>query len=237
MVLNPDLSCERNVVDTSTRPHVQTHSTESSSCVLAPGLCFWPEPCKKASVRRNEGLASHSSTISLTESHAYFVCVWEGSVNPGFTFCSTSEITLWCNAFLSNFCCNPIFSRRLFLRFFICEPCPLVAQIARCNRDVRCDSNWVAHPQIASDANKLVASDAQITRKRQQNLLRRSWDVGLRCERSACFFLRSSDAKRLQFGLPPFGLQCEAASARPVVSHRSIIIIIIIIITKIRHPF
>ena len=36
MVLNPDLSCERNVVDNSTRPHVQTHSTESSSCLLAP---------------------------------------------------------------------------------------------------------------------------------------------------------------------------------------------------------
>ena len=39
--------------------------------------------------------------------------------------------------------------------------------------------------------------------------LRKSCDVGLRCEKSGCF-LRSSDAKWLRFGLPlRFGLRCE----------------------------
>ena len=42
--------------------------------------------------------------------------------------------------------------------------------------------------------------------------LRKSCDVGLRCEKSACFF-RSSDAKCLRFGLSLFGgLACDASA-------------------------
>ena len=43
----------------------------------------------------------------------------------------------------------------------------------------------------------------------EKKKLRKSCDVGLRCQKSACF-LRSSDAKCLRFGLPlRFGLRCE----------------------------
>ena len=46
-------------------------------------------------------------------------------------------------------------------------------------------------------------------KKIAEKSLRKSCDVGLRCEKSACF-LRSSDAKCLRFGLSlQFGLRCE----------------------------
>ena len=50
--------------------------------------------------------------------------------------------------------------------------------------------------------------------KNQKNLPWKSCDVGLRCEKSACF-LWSSDAKCLRFGLPlRFGLRCERRDAK-----------------------
>ena len=59
----------------------------------------------------------------------------------------------------------------------------------------------------ASDAKKFFTSDAktpllfyQITGKMAEKPLRKSCDVGLRCEISACI-LRSRDAKCLRFGL------------------------------------
>ena len=79
-----------------------------------------------------------------------------------------------------------------------------------------CDAIRIAHPQIASDAKKFFASDAKthsLDLNSQENArkksLRKSCNVGLRCEKSGCF-LRSSDAKCLRFGLPlRFGLRCE----------------------------
>ena len=51
-------------------------------------------------------------------------------------------------------------------------------------------------------------------RKIAENSLRKSCDVGLRCEKSACF-LRSSDAKCLRFGPSlRFGLRCERTRCR-----------------------
>ena len=48
-----------------------------------------------------------------------------------------------------------------------------------------------------------------LEKKMPEKSLRKSCDVGLRCEKSGCF-LRSSDAKCLRFGLPlRFGLRCE----------------------------
>ena len=95
----------------------------------------------------------------------------------------------------------------------------LVAQIARCNRDMQCDSNrtppnrWRCEKVISLAMRKTHSLDlksqenaALNARKKSQ---RRSCDVGLGCEKSACF-LRSSDAKCLRFGLRlQFGLRCE----------------------------
>ena len=88
----------------------------------------------------------------------------------------------------------------------------LVARIAGCYCDVRCDSNRTP----PSDANfffsggyenPLACSD--LTGNMPQKLLRKSCDLGLQCEMLACI-LRSNDVKCLRFGLLlRFGLGCE----------------------------
>ena len=71
-----------------------------------------------------------------------------------------------------------------------------------------CDAIRIAHPQIASDA-KTHSLDLKSQENARKKRLRKSCDVGLRCEKSGCF-LRSSDAKCLRFGLSlRFGLRCE----------------------------
>ena len=82
----------------------------------------------------------------------------------------------------------------------------------------RCAMRFESHTpkSLAMRKSFFFASDAKthsLDLKSQENArnkrLRKSCDVGLRCEKSGCF-LRSSDAKSLRFGLPlRFGLRCE----------------------------
>ena len=85
-----------------------------------------------------------------------------------------------------------------------CCFCGLVAQIARCNRDVRCDSNRI--PQIASNAKKFF-------RLRCANPLALSEITG-KCQKSPCEnpAMYACDAECLRFGLPlQSRLRCERA--------------------------
>ena len=63
---------------------------------------------------------------------------------------------------------------------------------------------------------KAHSLDLKSQENARKKALRKSCDIGLRCEKLACF-LRSSDAKCLRFGLPLRGLACDA-SARDVKS-------------------
>ena len=79
-----------------------------------------------------------------------------------------------------------------------------------------CDAIRIAHPQIASDAKSFFSlamrnplARSGVTGKIAENSLRKSCDVGLRCEKPGCCY-RLSDAKCLRFGLSlRFGLRCE----------------------------
>ena len=87
---------------------------------------------------------------------------------------------------------------------------------------LRCEMRFESHTPkslamrksffISSDAkthSKTHSLDMKSQENARNNLLRKSCDVGLRCEKSGCF-LRSSDAKCLRFGLPlRFGLRRE----------------------------
>ena len=80
----------------------------------------------------------------------------------------------------------------------------------------RCAMRFESHIPKSLAMRFFFASDAKthpLDLKSQENArkksLRKSCDVGLRCEKSACF-LRFRDAKCLRFGLPlRFGLRCE----------------------------
>ena len=84
----------------------------------------------------------------------------------------------------------------------------LVARIARCHRDVQCDSNCTPpNRAIRTTTFTTITSDAtpplSYTRSMiilSQKLSQKSCDVGSRCEKKACF-LTSSNAKCLRFGL------------------------------------
>ena len=102
------------------------------------------------------------------------------------------------------------------LLFFLHAACRnLVARIARCHRDARCDSNrtppnrWRRERVFASDA-KTHPLDLKSKQNARKKSLRKFCDVGLRCEKSGCF-LSSSDVKWLRFGLPlRLQLACNA---------------------------